>query len=177
MILKMSPTSTELVADCDRCCGLCCVAPAFSQSADFAVDKPAHVACPNLRDDFRCEIHDHLLTSGFPGCVAYDCFGAGQKVVQHTFGGRSWKTAPELAKPMFEAFMVMRQLHELLLYLEEALKLEAAAALHPRLREEQRHLEVLTRLEASALVEVDVAGHRRRLDGLLKELSAVVRRA
>ena len=40
-----------LRADCSRCEALCCVAPAFAASADFAIDKPAGVPCPRLRDD------------------------------------------------------------------------------------------------------------------------------
>ena len=42
------PTVVELRADCSRCVGLCCVAPAFARSADFAVDKPAGTPCTNL---------------------------------------------------------------------------------------------------------------------------------
>ena len=52
----------RLRADCSRCAGLCCVAPAFAASADFAIDKPAGHACPNLRNDARCGIH-----AGFTG--------------------------------------------------------------------------------------------------------------
>jgi hypothetical protein len=42
----------QLRADCRRCVGLCCVAPAFVASADFALDKPAGRACPHLSADF-----------------------------------------------------------------------------------------------------------------------------
>ena len=35
---------TDLRADCARCAGLCCVVPAFTESADFAIDKPSGVA-------------------------------------------------------------------------------------------------------------------------------------
>ena len=66
-----------LRADCERCFGLCCVAPAFSASADFAIDKPAGHPCPHLRPDFRCGIHTDLRGRGFRGCAVYDCFGAG----------------------------------------------------------------------------------------------------
>ena len=80
----------HLRADCSRCAGLCCVAPAFAASADFAIDKPAGTPCPNLRDDFRCGIHAAAAASaGFPGCEVFDCFGAGQQLTQVTFGGRS----------------------------------------------------------------------------------------
>ncbi len=119
-----------LRADCERCAGLCCVAPAFSASADFAIDKDAGQPCPNLQADFRCAIHNRLRQQGFPGCTVYDCFGAGQKVAQVTFGGQDWRRAPRTANRMFEVFAIMRQLHELLWYLTEALTLQPARPLH-----------------------------------------------
>ena len=123
----------DLRADCQRCFGLCCVAPAFSASADFAIDKDAGQACPNLRSDFRCRIHSALAQRGFPGCAVYDCFGAGQKVAQVTFAGRDWRRVPESAEQMFEVFMIMRQLHELLWYLAGALALDEARPIHAEL--------------------------------------------
>ncbi len=115
----------DLRADCSRCAGLCCVAPAFARSSDFALDKPAGTPCPHLDATFRCGIHTRLRERGFPGCTVFDCLGAGQQVVQVTFGGRDWRREPELARPMFAAFGVMRALHELLFLLDEA------AALRP----------------------------------------------
>ena len=35
-----------LKADCSRCCGLCCFAPAYLQEQGFPFDKPAERACP-----------------------------------------------------------------------------------------------------------------------------------
>jgi len=105
--------SLELRPDCEACCGLCCVAPTFVASRDFAIDKDAGKPCPNLTAEFRCGIHDRLRAEGFPGCVAYDCFGAGQKVTQVTFGGGDWRQSPQIAAQMFEVFGVMRQLHAL----------------------------------------------------------------
>ncbi|MGQ0777581.1 MAG: pentapeptide repeat-containing protein, partial [Pseudonocardiales bacterium] len=123
----------SLRADCERCFGLCCVALAFSASADFAIDKDAGQACPNLGSDFRCGIHTRLRQQGFPGCAVYDCFGAGQKVAQVTFGGQDWRRAPHTAQQMFEVFPIMRQLHELLWYLTEALTLPPARPLYAEL--------------------------------------------
>ena len=57
----------DLRADCGRCAALCCVAPAFTVSADFAVSKPAGRPCPHLLGDFRCGIHAGLRDRGFPG--------------------------------------------------------------------------------------------------------------
>jgi hypothetical protein len=58
---------TSLLADCSSCFGLCCVAPVFSASADFAIDKAAGQPCPNLQPDSRCAIHSRLRQNGFPG--------------------------------------------------------------------------------------------------------------
>ena len=52
--LRLSDERAHLRADCSRCAGLCCVAPPFAASADFAFDKPAGQPCRHLRADFRC---------------------------------------------------------------------------------------------------------------------------
>jgi Pentapeptide repeats (8 copies) len=105
--------AVDLLADCARCVGLCCVVPAFAASADFAIDKPAGQPCPNLAGDFRCRIHSRLREKGFRGCTVYDCFGAGQRVVQELFDG---KPDPR----MHQVFPVVRQVHEWLWYLHQA---------------------------------------------------------
>jgi uncharacterized protein YjbI with pentapeptide repeats len=165
-----------LRADCARCFGLCCVAPAFSASADFAIDKPAGRPCPKLRPDFRCGIHDNLRDKGFPGCTVYDCFGAGQRVAQVTFGGQDWRRAPHLAPRMFQAFATMRQLHEMLWYLTEALTLPAARSLHGDVRVVRDGIERHTQLEPGVLLELDVAAIRRPANALLLRTSELVRR-
>ena len=140
------------------------MAPAFSASADFAIDKQAGHPCPNLQPDFGCAIHHELRQTGFPGCAVYDCLGAGQKVAQITFGGRDWRSTPQIAPRMFEVFAVMRQLHELLWLLTEALTLQPARPLHGELRLALEDTEGLTRKSADALVELDVAAHRRAVN-------------
>jgi uncharacterized protein YjbI with pentapeptide repeats len=165
----------SLRADCERCFGLCCVAPAFSASADFAIDKDAGHPCPNLQPDFRCSIHHRLRQQGFPGCSVYDCFGAGQKVAQVTFGGQDWRRTPRIAAQMFAVFTIMRQLHELLWYLTEALTLQPARPLHAELRLALDETERLTHRSPDALVELDVAAYRRDVNALLLRTSELVR--
>lgn len=165
----------HLRADCANCFGLCCVALPFAASADFAFDKDAGRPCPNLRRDFRCGIHDRLRERGFSGCTVYDCFGAGQQVSQYTFGGRDWRREPATAQRMFEVFPVMRQLHELLLYLTEAVAHPAARPLRGELR---RALDDMTRLTggtADELAATDVHLHRERVNQLLLRASELVR--
>jgi uncharacterized protein YjbI with pentapeptide repeats len=164
-----------LRADCERCFGLCCVAPAFSASADFAIDKPAGQPCPHLQPDSRCGIHHDLSREGFPGCAAYDCFGAGQHVSQVTFGGRDWRQTPHTAKQMFEVFPVVRQLHELLWYLTAALAMPPAHTVHRELRRALTATEAMTRSPADALLRLDIGRHRHEANALLLAASDLVR--
>jgi hypothetical protein len=166
-----------LRADCSRCVGLCCAGPAFAASADFAIDKPAGQPCPNLRPDFRCGIHDRLRERGFPGCTAYDCFGAGQRVTA-AFArpdGRSassraekdWRD-PNVAPRMFAAYGVARDLHELLWYLTEASALDPTDEVDRALAETERLLDT----GASA---AEAAAHRDGVRTLLRRTSEAVR--
>ena len=103
----------ELTADCARCVGLCCALLPFARSADFAFDKASGEPCRHLAADHRCRIHDRLREEGMRGCVAYDCFGAGQSVTQT---GR------------VEAFHEVEQIHEIAWYLTEAVDRGADAS-------------------------------------------------
>ncbi|CAM5344833.1 pentapeptide repeat-containing protein [Streptomyces coeruleorubidus] len=166
----------ELRGDCERCFGLCCVALPFAASADFAVDKDAGTPCRNLQSDHRCGIHARLRQKGFTGCTVYDCFGAGQQVSQITFGGQDWRSAPpEHARRMFDVFPVVRQLHELLWYLTEALSLPAARPVHAGLREALEKTEELTGLTPEELAGLDVAAHRQEVNVLLLRTSELAR--
>jgi hypothetical protein len=160
----------ELRADCSRCVGLCCVALALTKSADFAIDKPAGTPCPNLEADYRCGIHAELRERGFPGCVVYDCFGAGQYVTQTIFGGR------HAGSRMFAVFEVVRQLHELQWYLATALALPAAEPLHAALEQALEQTRVLTDQTPEVLAATDVAAHRDRVMPLLRRASELARR-
>ena len=166
-------TSIELRADCANCVALCCVALPFARSADFAIDKPAGTPCRHL-SDFRCGIHDRLNSAGFRGCAAYDCFGAGQRIAQDIFAGRDWRTHPELRTPMFAAFAIMRQLHELLWYLHAALGWPPAAPVRARLRQA---IDETNRLAADVRSHPDVTAHRAAIAPLLREASRLVRGA
>jgi uncharacterized protein YjbI with pentapeptide repeats len=166
----------ELRGDCERCFGLCCVALPFAASADFAVDKDAGTPCRNLRGDHRCGIHAGLRQKGFTGCTVYDCFGAGQQVSQITFGGQDWRSGPpEHARRMFDVFPVVRQLHELLWYLTEALALPAARPVHADLRKALERTEELTGLTPKELTGLDVAAHRQEVNVLLLRTSELAR--
>lgn len=169
------PVELALRADCARCAGLCCVVPAFAASSDFAFSKPAATPCPHLQGDSRCGIHAQLRDRGFPGCTVYDCFGAGQNVVQGTFGGRDWRSDPAVAQEMFAVFPVARQLHELLFYLTAALAMPGAAPEHDELGGHLDATERLARSDAATLRALDVGEHRDAVAATLRRASALVR--
>ncbi|MEU3624795.1 hypothetical protein BS329_35020 [Amycolatopsis coloradensis] len=169
------PVTSSLRADCENCFGLCCVVPAFAASADFAITKPAGQACPNLREDSRCGIHDKLRKTGFTGCTVYDCFGAGQKVSQITFDGEDWRKTPKTAKSMFAVFPVMRDLQELLYYLTEAAALPTSAAIRDDLAAAIDQTEAMTLETPGVLRKLDVHTHRGAVNGLLLRASDLAR--
>lgn len=171
----LNRVETELIPDCKNCFGLCCAALCFSASDGFAEDKKAGVPCRNLQPDFRCRIHDRLIESGCNGCVSYECLGAGQKVSQVTFGGKSWRHAPELAGQMFQAYLIIAALHELLWYLNEALLLKGAEPFCGDLQKKFDEIEQLTLLEPADLLKVDTAGYWPGVNELLLRVSEQVR--
>jgi hypothetical protein len=76
---------------------------------------------------------------------------------------------------MFEVFPVVRDLHELLWYLTEALTLQPARPLHGELGLALQETQRLTHNSPDGLVQLDVAAHRRDINGLLLRTSELVR--
>ncbi|WP_369961293.1 pentapeptide repeat-containing protein [Leifsonia sp. EB34] len=166
-----------LAADCASCSGLCCVALAFARSADFAFDKAAGEECVNLDDGFGCRIHPQLRERGFKGCTVFDCFGAGQHVTRHTFGGGSWRDDAGARAGMFAVFPIVRQLHELLWYLREALAMPAAATLHDALRASWDEVTEAADADPALILELDIDELRAPAAALLREAARLTREA
>lgn len=165
----------HLRSDCENCFGLCCVALPYAKSADFALNKEGGTPCSNLQADFRCKIHNQLREKGFRGCVAYECFGAGQKVSRVTYGGNDWREHPATAKEMFEVLPRMQQLHEMLYYLNEALGLEEARSIFEDLQAAVEETESLTIQSSESILDLDIPAHRAKVNELLLRTSELVR--
>lgn len=150
----------ELSAACTRCVGLCCVAPAFVASVDFAVDKPAGQACAHLRADHRCGIHDDLRARGFRGCAVFDCFGAGQRVTA------AYPGSPRL----HDIFHRARVLHELRWLLEEAISVGGphADAVRAAIIETER-------IDPDGIRSVALQTHRWEVTRLVRSVSDTAR--
>lgn len=165
----------ELRTDCEKCFGLCCVALYFSASEGFPTNKDAGKPCINLQSDFTCSVHKNLRSKGLKGCTAYDCFGAGQKIAQVTYNGHDWRQSPESAKKMFDAFLIMRQLHEMLWYLNQAFILQKSKDIKDKISSLLDNTEHLTFLDVDSLLKLDMESHRTKVNMLLKRTSELVR--
>lgn len=158
----------SLRSDCERCAALCCVAFAFDRSNSFAIAKEAGSPCPHLDRCGSCNIHADRADVGFGGCVHYDCLGAGQRVVQVFFGGKSWLEDGDLLAPMLDAFFIARLAHEHL----ELLALATAIPLSKD-RERQRRTLFLSMIEAGLSVS-RVTQLAREIKDWLRELESDV---
>jgi hypothetical protein len=158
-------TRPDLVADCTRCAALCCVWSAFDASDDFAFSKPAGVACRHLRRD-RCAIHDQLVGRGLRGCAAYDCHGAGPRAT------RLFAASRLTDRQRHEAFLVLRDAHELLWLLDGAAALCPASQpeLATALARATEALDALAAGPAAAVLDADLAPHRAATHQLLHRL-------
>ena len=157
----------NLRADCDRCCGLCCVVPDHLALQGFPFDKPAERSCTHLDGGHRCTIHEARPFHGYTACAGFDCFGAGQWITNTLFNGAHWTDSPDCARRMFAA------------YRHWAPRFEAAALLEaaiPYAREDSRSS--LASLMAAMLAETDVV-HRGITDAvrLRRETLSIIRAA
>lgn len=168
-------TDGELRADCSRCQALCCVALPFTRSADFAVDKAAGEPCRNLAVDYRCRIHAELPERGFPGCVAFDCFGAGQQVSSVVFAGRSWRDDVATAREVFDGFAVLRQVHEMRWLVADLLRRGLPPQHAVPLEQVGRQLRQVGYGDPAQVLATDPAPLRARVGPLLRAASAHLR--
>jgi len=165
----------KLKADCTKCFGICCVALYFSASEGFPRDKEPGQACQHLQEDSRCQIYSDLKDRGLKGCMGFDCFGAGQQVSRVSFAGVDWRQALEIASAMFAVFLVMRQIHEMMWYLQGALHQPAASPIQTELQSILGETEGLTYLTTGELLKLDIVAHRARVNSLLVRTSELVR--
>jgi Pentapeptide repeats (8 copies) len=164
----------DLRADCGACAALCCVAPPFAVSADFPINKSAGTPCPHLTLEYRCDIHERLRQEGFSGCAAFDCFGAGQRTT-HLMGDLTWRRNPGAAGRMFQVFEVLRPLHEILWYLEEACGRLPDGELREEARGRRQHTRDLAASSPDELIAADVVAQQAETGGFLEQVSRVLR--
>jgi hypothetical protein len=154
------------VADCTRCFALCCELP-FARGRDFPEDKAAGARCRNLAGNHECTVHAQLLDLGWRGCVAFDCFGAGQQVCQVSYASVD---DPTRVEERAAVFAVVRQLHEMRFLLGDpgcaaSSYADLARALDSELAEQAG-------LPPAALVAVDLPALRDRARDIFTRVAA-----
>lgn len=164
-----------LQVDCSKCFGFCCVALFFSKAEGFPQDKEAGKPCINLQENFTCCVHSQLKEKGLKGCTIYECFGAGQKTAQHTYGGKSWREEDINSQEMFAAFIQMRNIYEMLWYLSEAYRLEKNSSHKKGIKEIIEETLSLTELEGNKLIRLDLVPYRMKINQALFKTSEEVR--
>ena len=142
----------------------------FQAASGFGIDKPGGTPCPHLATDDRCSIHSTLREDGWPGCSVFECFGAGQRVSQVTYGGVSWREQDNLPE-MAAVLSVMRLLHEMLAHLGEVGR-RTPAGDAAALETEIVHLSAASPTE---LLSVDLDDLQRRVGGVLDAAAARLR--
>lgn len=169
---------SQLHGDCGKCCGLCCTALYFARSEGFPEDKKAGIPCGNLAHDFRCKIHSQLQEKNLKGCMAYDCFGAGQKVTQVIYEGAVWKhMPPEQAAQMMEVFLRVWRIHQTLWYLIEALALTEAREMKNELKGLLIKLQTISGSSIEDILAFDLPRYGGRAGETLKQVCRCVSQA
>lgn len=160
----------KLKIDCETCSGLCCVALYCMKTDGFPANKEAGIPCRHLAPDFRCDMHSKLVSENMRGCLAYDCFGAGQKVTQYTVGS-NWKMAPDQADQIFQVFLIVFQLHQMEWYLIDSLSLAIGEQIKSDIKKLIAENEQITAQQPHEILGLDVAEYRKRVNQTLKEVS------
>jgi len=166
---------SSLEPDCDKCSALCCIAPSFAKSESFAFDKTAGVRCKHMTDDYRCEIHNVLPDKGHQGCVDYQCYGAGQKVTQDIYQGRTWMTHPDEAEEIFSVYFAVKAVHELLGYLAGGLALCEDPQISDEIEKMQDELEEMTLVDPQALKDIQLPPLEKRVSSLLQAVGTSIK--
>lgn len=153
--------------DCEKCFGLCCVSLYFSKSDGFPFNKESGKPCLNLENDFKCSIHSSLYKKNLKGCTNFDCFGAGQKVCQVTYKGVDWRNDSISSKEMFDVFVIMRQIHEMLWYLNQAYLVSNDTNILDMIKITNE----ISLLKPKSILTFDLDSHRKEVNKLLLKVS------
>lgn len=171
---KYADYALKLKIDCKNCSGLCCVSLYCTKTDGFPADKEAGIPCAYLNSDYGCNIHSKLSEKNYKGCIAYDCFGAGQRATQLCLTNGTWKTNPKQADIIFETFMTVFQLHQMLWYLVEAFQLTSDNKLKSTIDELIQENEQIAEMLPENCSKTDLSAYRLKVNTVLKQISSAI---
>jgi hypothetical protein len=174
---KYADYAVKLKIDCKNCSGLCCVSLYCSKTDGFPANKEAGTPCSYLDSDYGCNIHSILGEKNYRGCIAYDCFGAGQRATQLCLSKGTWKTNPKQADMIFETFMIVFQLHQMLWYLVEAFQLTSDNKLKSTIEELIQENEQMAEILPENCSKTDLSAYRLKVNTVLKQISSAISRS
>ena len=171
---KYADYALKLKIDCKNCSGLCCVSLYCIKTDGFPANKEAGIPCAYLGSDFGCNIHSKLLEKNYKGCIAYDCFGAGQRATELCLSNGTWKTNSRQADIIFETFMIVFQLHQMLWYLVEAFQLTSDNKLKSAIDELILENEQMAEMLPENCSKADLSSYRLKVNTILKQISSAL---
>ncbi len=164
----------ELKIDCSKCSGLCCVALFCFKMDGFPEEKPVGKPCINLQDDFRCKIHTELIKQKMKGCLGYDCFGAGQKVSQTIYHNTNWQTDHVKSQEIFDVFLVIFQIHQILYFLAEAKTIIPARELWNYIGTLIKKGRDIGKASPQDILAFDIGGYKQQVNECLRKVSSLI---
>lgn len=174
VVNKYADYALKLKIDCKNCSGLCCVSLYCTKTDGFPANKEAGIPCEYLDSDYGCNIHSKLSEKNYKGCIAYDCFGAGQRATQLCLTNGTWKTNPKQADIIFETFMIVFQLHQMLWYLMEAFQLTSDNKLESTIDQLIQENEQIAEMLPENCSKTDLSAYRLKVNTVLKQISSAI---
>lgn len=168
---KYDDLRKNLKIDCKKCSGLCCVALYCTKTDGFPANKEAGIPCKHLDSDFSCKIHSRLADNNYKGCLAYDCFGAGQRTTQLYLSDGTWETNSEQKDKLFQVFIIVYQLHQMLWYLVEAFTLTSDELLKSTIDLLISENEQMLQQPMDHIAMLDLSEYRSNVNIVLKQIS------
>lgn len=168
LIVEDRNESYRLTSDCSKCSGLCCIALYCFQSDGFPQNKPIGKPCIHLMDNYKCKIHSNLESMGMRGCIAYDCFGAGQYLTENIYGGVTWQTQPKRTKEICDMFVLVYRLFQLRFFLYESKKLASSELLLAEISRLLQENDMICRLPIEEMMQYLIEEYQDRVNSVLK---------
>ena len=158
----------SVTSDCTKCFGLCCIALFFSKMDGFPCNKEAGEFCLYLQENYRCDIHKQLAKKKLSGCIGYDCFGAGNYVVQKWYLNELWISEEKVQRQMFAVFIVVTKLLQIRFYLIEACNVNSKYQKQvEQLLEEN---DTLIKQDVKQILLIDTNLYREKVNETLKQI-------
>ena len=98
------------------------------------------------------------------------------KTAQVTCKGVSWRDNPESASKMYDAFLIIRQLHEMLWYLTQSYTLQHDEKIKSNIGNLIDETIELTMSVIDIIFNIDIESHRNKVNRFLKDTSEMVRK-